>query len=183
MYGLFQSRNHSTFQMHRPKKSLKNLKSLISKLFHLLFSLWQIQYTHRSNWPKQAALWTKAEWGAATGFSPSRLNVQGQQHSLPAASNTMSPMPEAAAVFGLRRHCIVPDGYLGNDTVLKVLLRTWNIRINVRKGAKAIRTTNIIGGRIIPACYHQQKHFFEIQKACAPKWGTGYFNKKYCSTG
>lgn len=60
----------------------------------------------------------------------------------------MSPMPEAAAVFGLRRHCIVPDGYLENNTVLKVLLRTWNIRINVRKGAKAIRTTNIIGGKL-----------------------------------
>lgn len=118
------------------KKKSMHFKSLISKFFHLLFSLWQIQYTHRSNWPKQAALWTKAEWGAATGFSPSRLNVQGQQHSLPAASNTMSPMPEAAAVFGLRRHCIVPGGYLGNNTVLKVLLRTWNVRINVRKGGQ-----------------------------------------------
>lgn len=160
-----------------------HFKSIISKLFHLLFSLWQIQYTHRSNWPKQAALWTKAEWGAATGFSPSRLNVQGQQHSLPAASNTMSSMPEAAAVFGLRRHCIVPGGYLGNNTVLKVLLRTWNVRINVRKGAKAIRTTNIIGGRIIPACCHQQKHFLKFKKPVHPNEVQVIFNKKYCSKG
>lgn len=57
---------------------------------------------------------------------------------------------------------------MGNNTVLKVLPRTWNVRINVKKGAKAIRTTNIIGGRIIPACYRQQKHFLKFKKPVHP---------------